>query len=330
MPINHPTLVPRAQDRSAVFPARLFACGTKLIKNFVNPNNGNWIQAKDIAYPSGLRRSSLRLLEQDISHLRSALLSTFPTFFCSVGLRQSKLNRPNHEAPLDSPYPVKIGKHDGLTASSKGLYSHFNRTINSLSSMPNTYWHAVGFLPDSQNINWRGIYKAPTSKREGDVQYRLLHNVLPSLPVLHHLSSQIPADCGWFGERGTITHLFIHCPSIQPALFRLHELLRRIIPSVKLDFVLYWTLVPHARGRSREAVNLSNYLIISLKSTIYWLFRTMNFLDPLIFWSFRVRSKILLEHEFYKWKSSPRVFHRRWPQNDSLFVLNGMTFTWLI
>ena len=105
----------------------------------------------------------------------------------------------------------------------------------------------------------------PPPKKEGEVQFKLLYYVLPSLPILHHCNLDISPLCGWCGERRSIWHLFILCPEIQPALNLLHCLLQCLLPDLQLNFDVYWALVPHTRGRSREAVNLVNYLIISCK-----------------------------------------------------------------
>ena len=112
------------------------------------------------------------------------------------------------------------------------------------------------------------------------MQFKLLHNFLHSLPVLHHLNSDISPLCGWCGERGSIQHLFIMCPAIQPALNLLHTLLNRLLPSVHLNFDLYWALIPHAKSRNREAVRIANYLIVSLKNVIYYLYRTYHLESP--------------------------------------------------
>ena len=174
------------------------------------------------------------------------------------------------------------------------------------------------------------IYEPPASKKEGDVQYKLLHNVLPSLSVLHHFNPSIPSNCGWCGERGTITHLFVTCRSIQPALNLLHSLLSRLLPAFHLDFDVYWTLIPHARGRNRETVRLGNFLIISLKNIIYWLYRTCNFIDPLLIWNYRLKDKILLDFHYYQLTHSIPLFLDKWSINDTLFTYNNDKVTWLI
>ena len=84
---------------------------------------------------------------------------------------------------------------------------------------------------------------------------------------------------------------FCTCESLQPTLNLLHRLLSCLLPNVNINFELYWTLVPHARGRRREAVCLSNFLITSLKSTFYWLYRTSRFINPLPLWTLRVKKQ---------------------------------------
>ena len=95
-------------------------------------------------------------------------------------------------------------------------------------------------------------------------------------------------------------------------------------------FNMYWTLVPHARGRSREAVRLANFLIISCKHVIYNLYRTALFFDPLIVWVHRLKSRILFEFHYYKLCHNPYTFFRKWSVNDTLFVLKEEALSWLI
>ena len=214
--------------------------------------------------------------------------------------------------------------------SSKSLYLLFNQNINDNSSPTLTPWHDRGYFPSSLHIPWRAIYQPPTSKKEGDVQYKLLHNVLPSLPVLHHLNSNISSDCGWCGERGTITHLFITCPSIQPALNLLHSLISRLLPNLQLNFDIYWTLVPPARSRNKGAVRLANYLSVSLKNVIYWLYRTSNPSDPLLVWQYRLKNKIILEFNYHRLNNSIPLFLTNWSINNTLFDYSNDRMIWLI
>ena len=126
------------------------------------------------------------------------------------------------------------------------------QTLTRILRTKTTHWHQNGVLDTNTKIQWTSIYSPPTSKKEGDLQYKLLHNILPSLQVLHHLNPAISSTCGWCGDKGTICHLFITCPSIQPLLNCLHSILHRLLPDLPMDFDLYWALTPCVRGRNRE------------------------------------------------------------------------------
>ena len=330
VPLNYTPLLSRSVDGFLVFPARLFACGIKLVQHTINLTDGSWKYADDFITHAILRFPSRRLLDLELARLHLALSATFPELFSASGLRRSVVPLLS-DISLPRPFIVKTSDNiDMLTIPSKKLYCIFNRSTNSLPTTSHTHWHDVDALSLSSRINWTEVYQLPSAKKDGDVQYKLLHNVLPSLAVLHHLNPDIPSSCGWCGEKGTITHLFIRCPLIQPSLDLLHRLIACLLPTVKIDFELYWALVPHARGRCREAVRLSNFLIIGLKSTLYWLYRKCCFYDPISFWVLRIKSKILLEYEFYKLHNNLVAFNKRWSCNDAIFLVNGDGFTWLI
>ena len=103
-------------------------------------------------------------------------------------------------------------------------------------------------------------------------------------------------------------------------------------PPFNLHSICLVTLVPHARGRSREAVRLANFLIISCscKHVIYKSYRTALFPDPLIVWVHRLKGRIFFEFHYYKLCHNPYTFFRKWSVNDTLFVLKEEALSWLI
>ena len=332
MPLNS-TYVIDAIDNDAFFPVRLMACGVKLVRHLINPSSGLWIEPSCFRENfRGLRPPSLRLIEHETRLLRHALSQSFPTFFhnrgCdvpgSVDLQTLSLFP---STPLNFTLP---SSENGLCASSKAVYKIYKKHLNNTTSSSSSHWHNIGYLDPSTKMNWSLIYKLPTSKKEGDIQYRLHHNILPPLTVLHHLNPDISSLCGWCGKLGTIQHLFIECQEIQPSLKLLYNLLDNLLPSVDLTFDMYWTLIPHARGRDREAIRLANFLIISYKSVIYSLYRTSMFSDPLIVWIHRLKNRILYEFSYYKLCSNIDGFLRKWCINDLFFVIHEGHITWLI
>ena len=329
IPLNYPHLAPCTAQGDMVFPARLFACGIKFIKQLLNLTNGAWLRADEFVLPSIMQRSSIRLLQLELSKLHGSLIELFPSFFSATGLR--------HRIPLidlathiTSPFSIKIDNNDFFIMKAHCLYRLLNRLVNSLPSFMLTHWHKIGVLSSSTPITWTEIYRLPSSKRDGDIQYKLMHNAVPSLPVLHHLNSEISPLCVRCGERGTILHLFFFCKFLKPALDLLHHLISSLLPTVRVKFEHYWTLVSCARGRCREAVHLANYLIITLKSILYWLYRNSHSFDPLPPWKLRIKNRILLDYEFYKLQNNLDAFHKRWSHSDLLFSVEGNTLTWLI
>ena len=331
IPLNYPPIIQCSALGEMAFPARLFACGIKFVKQLLNLADGNWLRVDDfINRTSFMRRVSLRLLELELSQLHETLTDLFPSFFSSSGLRHRIAPLIDLAQYITSPFSIKINDNNFFTMTTKCIHRLLNRQVNSLPTFTLTPWHKNGVLSDSASIAWTEIYRLPSFKRDGDVQYKLLHNVVPSLPVLHHLNPDISPFCGWCGERGTVLHLFFSCNFIQPALNHLHHLLSDILPTVTFKFEHYWTLISCVRGRCKGAVRLANFLIITFKSTLFWLYRTSRFIDPLPLWKFRIKDKILLDYEFYKLQNNSHAFHKRWSYSDSLFSIEGNTLTWFI
>ena len=301
------------------------------MRHVINPTTGKWIAVNDLSQVIPRARPlSRRLLNSDLQRLHSVLVRMFPSFFNSKGFLHAPalLLRICHQPDL--PLNIKISSNiKGLSAPSKLIYAIINSTLNHLPEYIITFWHLQGFLDEDNEIQWKQIYELPTRKKQGDMQFKLLHNVIPSLPVLQHLNPDISSCCGWCGERGTIWHMFITCSSIQPTLNLLHRLICLLLPDLQLNFNIYWALIPHARRRSKEAVRLANFLIVSCKYVIHTLYRTSRYTDPLIIWRFQLQYRILLEYHFYKSSHNTVTFKNKWSINNALFTVVNGEFTWL-
>ena len=331
MPLNSIYIID-ATNVDNFLPARLMACGVKLVRHLINPSSGLWIEPSCLQENfRGFRPPSLRLIEHETRLLRTALSKVFPTLFNDRGCHLGESDLQTLSLTPDTPINFALASSEnGLIASSKAVYRIYRKELNNVTTSSKSHWHDIGYLDPSTKMNWLSIYQLPTPKKEADIQYRLLHNILPPLTVLHRLNPDISSFCGWCGELGTIQHLFIECQRIQPSLNLLHNLLGNLLPSAKLNFDSYWALIPHARGRDKKVIRLANFLIINLKSTIYSLYRTSTFADPLIVWLHRLKNRILYEFSYYKLCSNTDAFLRKWCMNDLLFVIEEGSIAWLI
>ena len=196
-------------------------------------------------FPRFFSRTSSTLSSSSTIRPSASALDTNLQFSCDfprrgMSCRLSVSQLQNTSFCPDSPVIFKLPlTKNGLSAPSKNLDVIFNKEINPDSSSSSTHWKNIGFLDSSTKLQWEQIYQLPTSKNEGDVQFKLFHNFLPSLAVLHHLNLDIFSSCRWCGEKGSIHHLFIMCPAIHLALNLLHSLPNRLLPSLQLNFDVY-------------------------------------------------------------------------------------------
>ena len=181
-----------------------------------------------------------------MNSIHSILTDAFPQHFDRH--RLLTLTEPLQGLPtFPQPFPAVVipPDVDGLNLAPKNIYKLLCCAVHSLpEQVLKTPWHNNATVQPSTRVNWKEIYSPLISKREAGIQYRLLHNI----QVLHHINHITPKECGWCGERGTCTHMFVDCPSIRPALLLLHRLLKSILPNVNMNFEHYWCLVPHAGG----------------------------------------------------------------------------------
>lgn len=312
---------------------RLIACGVRTVRSTINALDGNWLSPLDIVEASSqppLRCPSLRTLGSHLHIVQNRLCKNFPMLFDSAGLIAAK-DRLQKIATVAEPIIFTVDPDlNGQSLRTKQIYETMNKNVNHLATPTITYWHDKMIIDEKYVINWKGIYKLPASKKEGDTQFKLIHNALMSLPALHHCNSSISSLCGWCGEKGTLIHVFIRCPSIQPALDLLYKLICSILPDLDIVFETYWCLIPHCRSRNRESVNLANFLIVSLKHVIYWCCISTKFPNPLTIWTHRLKSKILVEYHYYRLNGNLTSFNKKWNINNSLFTMIDDKMTWMV
>ena len=307
---------------------RLMTCGIRLVKHLLDTNIGQW-KSPDVYKIPNFLRISTRFLEKDLQRIQAVIISLSKDFNQKGCTRQENLQEQINDIPPPPDITI-LADMDGVAATTKTIYRCFTDTINDLPSSVITHWHKMGYIDELSKIHWKDIYRLPTSKKEGDIQYKLFHNILPSLQVLHHIQPDISPLCGWCGDEGNIIHLFITCPAIQTSLTLLHSILHRLLPNEILNFESYWILIPHVKGRRREVVRLCNFLIISLKSVIYWSYLKSSFTDPLTIWRNRIQYKIMSEFLYYNSLNKYSDFETKWNLDNAIFTIVDGKIIWLI
>ena len=104
-----------------------------IILNLIDLDTGSWFNAEDLHHPLyGMRVPSLRLINQDFQQLQQLLIKNFPALFHQHGFQFNINLLKNLPERPDIPLDIKISSStNGLTTTSKIIYSIFNNFVNS-------------------------------------------------------------------------------------------------------------------------------------------------------------------------------------------------------
>uniref|UniRef100_A0AAV2LPP2 Uncharacterized protein n=1 Tax=Knipowitschia caucasica TaxID=637954 RepID=A0AAV2LPP2_KNICA len=87
-------------------------------------------------------------------------------------------------------------------------------------------------LPGGLVPAWGALYKPPLTKRQGDLQWRLLHGAIAVNAFVCRVNRAVGEGCPFCGERETVFHCFWECGRLRHML----ELLRGLFTSLGAEF----------------------------------------------------------------------------------------------
>ena len=300
------------------------------MRHLFDPSSGQWLDPCIFQrHFRGLRPPSLRLIEHEFRLLRSALSQCFPTLFLEKGC-----HLPDSVALQTVPlFPSSLVNfvlpsfENGLIATSKIAYRIFNIELNNLSSTLFSHWHDIGYLEPSTKLNWNLIYQLPTSKKEGDTQFRLLHNITAA-----RCSSSF--QLGYFfvvwmvwGKKEQFNISSSNAQLFNPRSIMIYWIL--FFPPFNLHSICIGLSFRTPEGVAGR-LSASRIFSSSAANTLFIICIVQLFSDPLIVWVHRLKSRILFEFHYYKLCHNPYTFFRKWSVNDTLFVLKEEALSWLI
>lgn len=114
-------------------------------------------------------------------------------------------------------------------------------------------------------INWNAIYKYPTDRRDSDITWRLLHNALVTPRRLNLWKVISTGQCPWCNEEGNTMHMFLQCTQVKPLWNYVSSKIAIINRSTLPNYEQLLVGFP----ANNPASNLSNFMIVLAKSTIY-------------------------------------------------------------
>lgn len=94
----------------------------------------------------------------------------------------------------------------------KGFYKVCVKVLNKpkLNARVDTPWRVKLGLDENVKPNWRVLYKPPLSKKYGDLQWRILHGVIPVNSFVSVLNPEVDDDCPSCAERERDSFSLLH------------------------------------------------------------------------------------------------------------------------
>ena len=171
-------------------------------KRSQNSFSFSWKPAADVAVATEVR--SIRV----IGRIFSVILRFF---------KQTKLKWiPQVEANFSlsqHPFPELLLHFQGLTSfklmGKSSVYALCVKTlVPDRPAEPQAHWRRMLQITHSTSINWHVLYKAPTAKRSGDLQWRLAHYILLSNVLSHRICPDNTELCPFCGATETFSHFY--------------------------------------------------------------------------------------------------------------------------
>jgi hypothetical protein len=195
---------------------------------------------------------------------------------------------------------------------------HANRLPNTL----DTVWRDILSLPTSISPNFSACYYPPTIKREGDLQWHIMHGAYTTGTFLYNAGYRSTTTCPFCDERDTLLHIFFECPQIQTLLTFVSQKSKQLVDNAKIHLSWFFINPPSTNKNfpSKTTLNLFTFITSTAKMAIHLSRRNKventTPTDPLMIFKSRIRARILLEFEWHKLKREVETFRSIWTIHD--------------
>jgi len=317
----------------------LGACGTmsaNFIKSkittlgcLINVVGSGFEKVEDLAVLLGVR--SMRIVAQVLHKLQSAFTTeeakmlqgyckgefipdkrdTFPNLLLSpklgectgVFLESEKLDMELHESNGKKLYKACVKAFN-----KKGLHERVD-----------TPWRTVFQMNDGVRPEWRALYKPPLAKRDGDLQWRILHGIIAVNAFISVLNPDVGKECPFCFQRETVFHTFLYCSRLKPLFDGLQNLFNVFDESFSVQtFILGFKYVQ----KRRNECQLLNFILGKAKMAIYIsrrdkIEKQIDYNVERVFTAM-IKSRLVIDFRFYKAMDSLNVFEGIWCHRGAL------------
>jgi len=296
--------------------------GVKSVADLLSPN-GSWIGADALASLVGVRSSRI------VARILCSVLWTY-TQLAPAWEQDHQSNEQNaHRIPSLSTFPELVC---AFSLASPLPCPPFNVGFNGLPKQKDLYLGCVKFLSQRQITqqkvrwrdllpcsppyfpNWKGFYHPPVPPRHGDLQWRLVHWILPSNHLLHRFSNLLVDECPFCKKSENLFHIYVECQRLAPLFILLRNCFVRFGLIFNTCVFIYGLDIPH---KNSNAV-LANFLLAQAKMAVYKSRKRkldgvgVNDEDALFLFQNLVISRVKLDFAFFSVTGRLPQFESKW------------------
>lgn len=180
-------------------------------------------------------------------------------------------------------------------------------------------WQEIFGTDLSPKRSWRTLYKIPTDKRTGDLQWRIVHGIVTTNKHKAHLDSSATDMCPFCSEIESIFHLFLECNRLEPLFQMLKEWCDMLGHVFSQESFIYG---PKYRYKTRNVDVFLNYLYGQAKLSI-WLTRKAKIVGKgstniVLTYKGLMSARLTIEFAYYELVGNLVTFEEVWCLNGIL------------
>ena len=208
---------------------------------------------------------------------------------------------------------------DLYTVGGKLLYKCCVKALNAskLHGREDSVWRNKLNVTCDHRPGWGVLYKHPSKKRTGDLQWRILHGAIAVNALVSVMNPTVSDKCPFCGSVETVFHCFLECERC--------KVLFDVLETLFLSFKEEWSAAAFIFGagyRRSDAVKwqLLNFLLGEAKMALYLTRRNKIkngvMQDVVSVFIALVRARVRIDFRFYKGMKNLSTFVKQWCYNE--------------
>ena len=193
------------------------------------------------------------------------------------------------------------------------------------------HWHSTLLLrPTFNRHRWKLAYPPLVPNKLGDINWKIIHRVLPTAHSLYRMTVHPTPNCHLCGFPETLDHLLLHCSHVTPFWLKIHQYVDKLTNhSIPLTNItkLFGYLRHKDDPLDQATINLLNWLLTIARYSIH---RSavearlrQSLIPPSTYFSASVKSHLTQQYRLYKLRQTQYLFPYTWCIREALAKLSN-------